>query len=306
MQAIVQRERENLFTRLHPLTGLLYVASLAVLALLFSHPLYQLALFLAVGVVLLAAGGWQVWRPYLYFSLTMLIIIVGFNAVLGGWGETVLFVGPAFPILGRPRVTLEALLYGVGMGLRLLVLTSAFCYYNHLVNQEGVMRLLSPLGGRFVLVITMATRFLPLLVQEFNRIMAVQRCRGVKVTGASLREKVGSMVPVLNILLLAALERSLQVAESMQARGYGSGPRRVYTRELWRPRDYLILAALAAAFLLGLAAVVAGWARYTYYPRLAGLQPGSLLPALILTLALVQPAVLNWGWLHWTWLKSRI
>ncbi|MGB3959689.1 MAG: hypothetical protein WBL90_05510, partial [bacterium] len=87
MQAIVQRERENLFTRLHPLTGLLYVASLAVLALLFSHPLYQLALFLAVGVVLLAAGGWQVWRPYLYFSLTMLIIIVGFNAVLGGWGE---------------------------------------------------------------------------------------------------------------------------------------------------------------------------------------------------------------------------
>ncbi|HHW91295.1 MAG TPA: energy-coupling factor transporter transmembrane protein EcfT [Firmicutes bacterium] len=306
MQAIVYRERDNLLSRLHPLTGLLYVATLVILALLFSHPLYQLALFLAVGGVLLAAGGWQVWRPYLYFSLTMLVFIVGFNGVLGGWGETILFVGPALPILGRLRLTLEALLYGAGMGLRLLVLTSAFCFYTHMVDPEGVMRLLSPLGSRFVLVITMATRFLPLLVQEFYRIMAVQRCRGVKVAGTSLKEKVGSMVPVLNILLLAALERSLKVAESMQARGYGSGPRLVYVTDLWRPRDYLMLAALALSFLLGVVAVAAGWARYTYYPRLEGLQTGSLVPALIIMLVLALPAVLNWGWLHWTWLKSRI
>lgn len=300
------RKRDNLIYNLHPFTALVFTGVSLLLALLFSHPFYLLSLLMGVGLVIVTAGNWREWKVYLRFSLFMLGAILVVNAIFGQVGKTVLFWGPFIPGLGPFRLTLEALSFGFGMGLRLLVIMSTFCFYTCVVNPDKVLKLLSPYGNRSVVIMSMATRFFPLLVEEFQRITEVQRCRGVKLDTGNWWQRAKNLLPVMNILLLSCLERSQQVAEAMQARGYGSGSRTVYSPDLWRPRDYLIFAALFTGLVTGIWAVLAGWASYSYYPELESLNPAELRAAVVIMLTTASPALLNWGWAKWQTLKLKI
>ncbi|MBZ4688125.1 MAG: energy-coupling factor transport system permease protein [Clostridia bacterium] len=303
---LVYREKDNLIHKLHPFTLIFYIGIVFLLSLVFNHPIYLLGLFLAVGAVIIAGGHFSEWKVYLKFSVTMIIIIMVINAIFVQAGDTVLLVGPRVPVLGKIVITLEALAFGAGMGIRLLVMISIFCLYTYAVHPDKALKLFSRLGNKSVLVITLSTRLFPLMVRDFQRITEVQRCRGVKLDTGRWWERAKNLLPVISVLLLSCLERSLQLAESMHARGYGSGSRSYYSRELWRPRDYLILSALIIGLISGLWAALKGWSTYSYYPRLTLFNPGELKTAVIVVITLAVPAILNWGWKKWPLLRSKI
>ncbi|MBF7082466.1 energy-coupling factor transporter transmembrane protein EcfT [Desulfallas sp. Bu1-1] len=303
---LAYREKENLIHKLHPLAAVAYITVIILLALLFSHPVYLLGLLLAVGTVIIASGNYREWKPYLLISLGLITVIMLVNAVFVQAGSTVLFNGPRVPVLGKIRITLEAICYGIGMGIRLLVITSVFCFYTYAVHPDKVLKLFSRFGNKSVLAVTLSTRLFPLMIRDVRRITEVQRCRGVKLDTGSRWQRVKNRLPVINVLLLSSLERSWQMAESMQARGYGSGKRTCYTRDLLRPGDYLILFAAVLSLITGIWAARQGWSAYTYYPRLESFKLGELKMAMIIMLALTVPAMLGWGWKKWPLLKSRI
>ncbi|SFR01210.1 energy-coupling factor transporter transmembrane component T family protein [Desulfoscipio geothermicus] len=303
---LAYREKDNLIHKLHPLAAVAYISIIIILSLIFSHPVYLLGLLLAVGTVIIASGNFREWTPYLLISLGMITVIMLVNAVFVQAGSTVLFYGPRVPVLGKIRITLEAICFGIGMGIRLLVIVSAFCFYTYAVHPDKALKLFSKFGNKSVLAVTLSTRLFPLMIRDVRRITEVQRCRGVKLDTGSRWQRVKNRLPVINVLLLSSLERSLQLAESMQARGYGSGKRTCYTRDLWRPRDCLIFSAAVLSLLTGIWAVWQGWAGYTYYPRLESLQLNDLKMAAVIVLALTVPTVLSWGWKKWPLLKSKI
>ncbi|MDD2585876.1 MAG: energy-coupling factor transporter transmembrane component T [Syntrophomonadaceae bacterium] len=303
---LVYREKDNLIHKLHPFTIVAFVGVVFILSLVLSHPVYLLGLFLAVGVVIIAAGHLKEWKVYLKFSIIMIIIIMIINAIFAQVGETVLFIGPRIPVLGKIKITMEALAFGAGMGVRLLVIISAFCLYTYAVHPDKVLKLFSKWGNKSVIVITLSTRLLPLMVGDYLRITEVQRCRGVKLDTGRWWERAKNILPVVSVILISCLERSLQLAESMHARGYGSGFRTYYTRELWRPRDYIILTALFISFITGVWAALQGWSNYSYYPRLSVINLGEIKAASIVVLTLMIPAILNWGWKKCPLLKSKI
>ncbi|ATW27579.1 energy-coupling factor transporter transmembrane component T family protein [Candidatus Formimonas warabiya] len=303
---LAYREKNNLIHKIHPFTALSFILTVFLLSLLFSHPVYLLALFCAVGLVIGAAGIVPQWKGYLKFTLSMMVILMMVNALFVHNGATVLLRGPRLPVLGQTQITLEALAYGAGMGIRLLVIISVFCFYTYAVHPDKVLKLFSRWGRQSVLAITLATRLFPLITQDFKRITEIQRCRGVKLTSGSWWEKIKNFVPIMSVLLLSCLERSWQMAESMQARGYGSGPRTSYHRDLWRPRDWLILAGLGLGLGTGLWAVLAGWSAYAYYPRLGKIDLASIKLAGVLMITLALPALLSWGWKKWPLFRSKI
>ncbi|MGI6711214.1 MAG: energy-coupling factor transporter transmembrane component T family protein [Bacillota bacterium] len=300
------REKDNLIHRLHPMTSVTYVLVVFLLSLIFSHPAYLLGLFAAVGAVIVAGDNFPQWKGYLKFSMVMIILITMINALFSGAGSTVLISGPNLPVLGKTKMTLEALAYGGGMGLRLLVIISIFCFYTYSIHPDKVLKLLSRRGNKSVFAITLATRLFPLMVRDFKRIREVQRCRGVKLDTGKWWQRARNYFPIISVLLLSCLERSLQLAESMQARGYGSGTRTYYSRELWHPRDYVILCALLIGMIMGLGAVFKGWSAYHYYPRLEKFNLGEITMAGALLLVLSLPAILSWGWKKWPLLRSKI
>lgn len=299
-------EKFNLIHQLHPITNLVFTGVVFLLALICSHPLYLLVLFMATGAVIVAAGHREEWLSYLKFSLIMILMLIIVNVTFVHYGETVLYTGPRLLVIGELIITLEALAYAGGMGLRLLVIISIFCLYTNAIHPDKVLKLFSRRGGKSVLVVTLATRLFPLMVQDYIRITEAQRCRGVKFGSGNWYERIKKTPPVFKILLVSSMERSLQLAESMHARGYGSGRPSSYQIELWRPRDFIIMPVLGLGLLSGLWSLMHGWSSYNYYPRLADFQSEEIIMAAVIMLTLSFPAILNWGWLKCRSLRSKI
>lgn len=303
---LVYKEKNNLIHKLHPFTIVAFVTVILMMSLIFSNPLYLAVLFVAVGTVIIAAGNLKEWLLYLKFTVLMIVLLMLVNVVFVHEGQTTLLVVPHIPVLGTVSITLEALAYAAGMGIRLLVIISVFCLYTYAVNPDKVLKLFSQWGNRSVIMITLSTRLFPLLVKDYLRIIEVQRCRGVKFAHAGLWQKAKIILPVISVLLLSSLERAMQLAESMYARGYGSGSRTYYTRDLWRPRDYCILIALLLSLITGSMAIWKGWAQYSYYPVLTAINIKEIYIAGLILFFLLLPAILDWGWKKWPLLKSKI
>jgi energy-coupling factor transport system permease protein len=300
------QEGETLLKKLHPAVAVAYIAAIILLSLLFSHPLYLLALILSLGAVFVSSGLTKEWLSYLRFSLPLMVLIVLINFLFVRAGTTVLLKGPFVPVIGQIRLTLEALCYGVGMGVRLLVVISSFCLFTPGVHPDRVLRLLGRRWGKTMLALSISLRMFPLMAADYRRIKEVQSCRGVSFEAGSLWSRIKKHLPLMSVMLLSSLERAFQLAEALQARGYGMGKRTEYTKELWRPGDFLVLTSLILGTLGGVLLTLAGETAYRYYPRLQPIRVMDITAAGVLSLMLASPAVLDWGWKKWPLLRSRI
>ncbi len=300
------KEKNNLIYKLNSRTAISYIFLLVLFSLIMSHPFFLLGLLLAVGVVIISADIVREWIVYLKVSLGFIIIIVLVNCIFVKAGRTVLWWGPYIPGLGKLRITLEALCYAVGMGLRFLVIISAFCLFNYTVHPDKLLKLLGKSGNRVVLALSLSTRLFPVMMGDYHRIKEVQRCRGVNFQEKRLWRKAQKYIPIMNIMLISGLERSFQLAEAMEARGYSLEGKSYYSLELWRPRDFVIFAALGLATALGIWLMILGVTDYQYYPVLNDINWKDGLQAGFFSMLLMIPAVLNWGWNKWPLLRSKI
>lgn len=302
----VYKERLKLFQSLRCEAALGYIAALILLSLVFSHPLFLLVLFLASNMVILSAGIVREWLTYLKFSLMLITLIILVNSVFVRAGATVLIRGPYVPLLGMTRITLEALCFSAGMGLRLLVMMGAFCLLTYAVHPDLILKTLGGGRSKIILTISISLRLFPLIADDFVRITEAQRCRGVNFQSRGRWQRIRKYIPVLSTVLLSSLERSFQLAESLHARGYGIAKRSCYREVLWRPRDYLVLLTVLMGAVFGVVLALTGWGGYIYYPRLQSLKGPEIMMSALLGLFFVFPAFLNWGWEKWQLLRLKI
>lgn len=300
------KERAKLFQSLSCEAAVAYIAVLVLLSLFFSHPLYLITIFLALNVVIMSAGILEEWLSYLKFSLILILIIILVNMLFVHAGSTVLWRGPRLPFFGTVRITLEALCYGIGMGVRLLLMMGAFCLLNYAVHPDLLLKTLGGGRSKIMLALSISLRLLPIIADDFVRITEAQRCRGVEFKESSLRQRIRKYIPVLNTVLLSSLERSFQLAESLQSRGYGVPGRTCYRQVLWRPRDYLVITMIVLGLIYAIVLVLTGWTGYIYYPKLQTIKGTEILMAVSLALFFLFPALLDWGWQKCPFLRSKI
>lgn len=308
LKKLFYEEKGLFFQSLHPLPALVYLGALLILALAFSHPLYLAGLLLVLGLAIWAAEGLEAWENYLKIGLAMMLVVIVINPLMVRAGQTVLWHGPSLPAFGRLNISLEAIYYGIAMSVRLLNVISVFCLYNLIVHPDKILNLLSRCAGKSALIISIATRMFPAMVTRFENIKDVQQLRGINFRQGPLKEKVRKSSALVNILILSSLEDSLEIAESMQARAFGSGPRSCYRRHPWRPRDTICLLSSSVALGTGLGGLFSGFGAYTYYPQMAPLfgNPGTLVVLAGVLFTLSIPAILSWGWHRCPYLKSKI
>ena len=160
--------------------------------------------------------------------------------------------------------TWEGLARGSYIALRLILLillsTLLTLTTSPLHLTDGLEALLSPLRRLGVpvhelsMMMTIALRFVPTLLEEMDRIMKAQKARGMDFEQGSIVRRVRAIVPVLVPLFLSAFRRADELALAMEARCYRGGESRTQMKELRVGRvDY----AAAAIFLLGAAGVCA-------------------------------------------------
>jgi energy-coupling factor transport system permease protein len=220
-----------------PLTALLAAAVVA--ALVATHT----ASVAAICVVLLVAA----WRapasrrwPYLVGTFVSAVLVVIVTPFVETIGTHPLWTGPVVPVLGQLDVTREELHGGLFQGLRLAAVGLAFAVYALRVDHD---RLLAAAGWarRSALAAALATRLVPLLERDARDLRVALRGRNVEL----------GPVRLLSPLLAGSLERGLDLAEAMEARGYGRPGRTRAPRPAWDARDHAALAAAVALVAVG-------------------------------------------------------
>jgi energy-coupling factor transport system permease protein len=160
-------------------------------------------------------------------------------------GTAVLWTGPKIPVLGYLDVTSEEIAAAGVQALRLAAVGLAFAAYALLLDLD---RLLQAAGfaRRSVLAAGLATRLVPTLERDAAGFVEALRGRGVQVEGVRGRAR------LVSPLVAGSLERALNLAEAMEARGFGRAGR---TRAPSPPWTRLDRFAVAAAALLALGAI---------------------------------------------------
>ena len=200
----------------------------------------------------------------LRWQLPIIAIIALFNPLFSASGSTVLFY------LGARAVYLESLAYGFAMGG--LFVTSALWFMagSHMLTFDKVMALFGNVAPVVALMISSTMRMIPRFVRRGHQILAVQGAQGVPTSGAV--DTVKSRLRLSSVLMGWGMEDSLEMADAMRARGWGSAPRRTtYTRYRLRSRDIYALAALLFSGLLCCALAALACSQFLFYPVLSRL-----------------------------------
>mgnify|MGYP000956691769 FL=1 len=177
-----------------------------------------------------------------------------------------LFMTPGTEVfrVGPLGVTWEGIARGSYISLRLVLLillsTLLTLTTSPLRLTDGLEALLSPLRRFRVpvhelsMMMTIALRFVPTLLEELDRIMKAQKARGVDFERGNIMQRLRAVVPVLVPLFLSAFRRADELALAMEARCYRGGEGRTQMKELQMGRlDY----AAIAVFVLGAAGICA-------------------------------------------------
>lgn len=301
------KDKNTFLQNVHTVATLTYLAALLLLPIIFAHPLYLLGVFLIGILAVFVSDAVEECLPFLVMGIWVAVFVMLLNPLLVQNGTTVLFYGPELPVIGRLRITLEAICFGATMGVRLMAIILAFALYNAIVHPDKVTGLFSRFAWKSSLVVSLATRMIPATARDLSNAREVQQMRGVDFSSGGFRERLRKYSWLLEVLLLSSLEGSLATAEAMQARGFGSRRRTCYNRELVRPRDYLCFMSGLSALIIGIYARFAGYANFSYYPQLDTLAAASDLIWLgVIIFCLLFPLILSWGWKHWPYLRSKI
>ena len=162
------------------------------------------------------------------------------------------------------RITAEGIANAVFIAVRILCLivgTSLLTYTTSpTALTDGLERLLSPLKvlrfpvHEIAMMMTIALRFIPTLIEETDKIMAAQKARGADLESGGLMQRVRALIPVVCPLFVSSFRRAYELATAMECRCYRGGEGRTRMKQFrLHARDGVCLATmvlLAAALIL--------------------------------------------------------
>ncbi len=165
------------------------------------------------------------------------------------------------------KITTEGLYRSVFMALRifLLIFISSALTYTTTPNDltDGIESLLSPLKfiglknavHTLAMMMTIALRFIPTLIEEAEKIMNAQKARGADLESGGLIDRVKALIPILIPLLISSVRRAYELAEAMECRCYNGGEgktrmkqMRLKTVDLWASLSTVVICSLVIVF----------------------------------------------------------
>ena len=189
--------------------------------------------------------------PILIFTSLLNLLFIDKGTVLFAWK----FI----------HITQGGIQTSVFMVIRIMFLiagTSLLTYTTSPIQlTDAIERLLSPLKKLHVpvhelaMMMTIALRFIPTLIEETDKIMAAQKARGADLESGSLMQRAKALIPILIPLFVSAFRRAEELATAMECRWYRGGEGRTRLRQKQSgARDYIALGVtcvfLAAAIVL--------------------------------------------------------
>jgi energy-coupling factor transport system permease protein len=278
-----------------PLPLLALAAALCVCALAVSQPAVLLVLALG-SALLVATAGSGPRRTILAGGLLAVATYTAINPFVAAQGNTVVIAGSHHLLLDL-EVTLEEIVYGACAGLRLAAVAFACSAFFLRCDPDRLTALASRAAPRSALVVALAARLLPTLQRDGSALADAARSRGLALSAGNRSARVRAHGMLVAPLLATALERGLETAEAMTARGYGAARRTGWPAAAGERRDRRLYAPATVIGAAALWLVLAGQASFQYYDTLGDpWTPAALAAAALVLGACVLATLLEGRW----------
>ncbi|WP_069650766.1 energy-coupling factor transporter transmembrane component T family protein [Caloranaerobacter ferrireducens] len=210
-----------------------------------------------LGFILMAILISKIPIKYILKGLKPLLPIILITFVLNLFmtkGQVIFEIGPL-------DVTIEGLNKALFMALRLIFLivgTSLLTLTTSPISlTDGIEKLLNPFrrigvpAHELAMMMTIALRFIPTLLEEADKIMKAQMARGADFESGNILNRAKSLVPLLVPLFVSAFRRADELAMAMEARCYRGGENRTRMKQLvLKERDFIALGIMIALFVI--------------------------------------------------------
>ncbi len=185
------------------------------------NPLPKIAI-----VILFFVAAIYIYQDLLHLALLFfisLMLIVAAKQMKRWWSTMKMSFLVAFIIALLDYIFLGELAFSVAMGIRFLVIVSAFSVYSLTTSPEDTAAVMTRAGFPYSLVVAfmMSIRFLPLLAQEAQNIIDAQRSRGFNMSTRNPIKLVKNYVPILIPLMVISLMKADSAAQALETRGFG-------------------------------------------------------------------------------------
>ncbi len=244
---------DSLIHRLDPRTKL--IATVALIAIVFVVQGFA-GFALIAAFVLACAASTKIHLKFLFKGLKPLLFIILFTFILNLFFQT---GGTPLVVLGPVKITDMGLRMASFMAVRLILLVVCSQLLtlttSPIALTDGLETLFRPLQAihfpahEIAMMMSIALRFIPTLMDEADKIMKAQKARGANFETGSLIQRARAMIPLLVPLFVGAFRRAEELALAMDARCYRGGAGRTRMKQL-KFQGIDALAALALALLL--------------------------------------------------------
>ena len=262
-------ETNSVLHKLDPRTKLFYVV-LYIVSIFVAKEVYAFALLTAIMILTVIIS--RVPLGVILKGLKPVVVIVLFTAILNMFltkaeGDP-LFSVEIIPNFWTLTLYVEGLINAGILALRIVVLiieTSVFFSYTTTPIEltDGIEMSLAPLKKikvpvhEFAMMMTIALRFIPTLVDETSKIMNAQKARGADFASGGLVKRAKALIPIIIPLFISSFRRAEELATAMECRCYHGGNGRTRMKQLkMKTRDYVGIifscAILAGVILLNI------------------------------------------------------
>ncbi len=265
--------------------GALWAAALSLATLVLYHPLVLLALLAAVLCAGVGAGVGRVLARSMRTGAIVWLPIVVVNVLVYHEGVTVFArLGDLGPF-GQGNLTVEALVYGSVIALKVMLLMLVTTLASLTVDPDQLLRLLRRLSFRSALTASLAMRMIPVLAADAQRLAEAQRTRPEgPPRGARGR------VALLRAVIGGSLDRAMDVAATLEVRGFETARRAPRVVRPWSRHDVAFLVSAVAVIALAILGRLTAAASFSAYPELhAPIGTGTIVLCVALLAAVLLP-----------------
>ena len=243
----MKRAENDSFSRCHPSVGCVFFLGAILFGAMIQHPAYILASLVCSVVYYWLLHGVKALKM-LGMVLPLFIVLTALNPLFNTQGQHVLF-----HVFGRPY-TREALLYGMVVAGMLVAMLLWMGCYNAVMTSDKFITLFGKAIPTISMLLLMVLRLVPNLIRKTGQLAGARKCIGRGAgENATKKEKAMDGMNVLSALVSWALEGGVVTADSMKARGYGTGERSRFQIFRMTARDIVLLVllgVLAAAVIV--------------------------------------------------------
>lgn len=238
------------FKSVHPISAFAFFVFTFLMSMTASHPLLLIVSFVAGIIYDIKLSGKKALSFFLKIILPMILLITVFNGVFSHYGVTVLF-----KMRSGNNFTLEALIFGLVFSVRTASALLWLDSFNEIITSDKFIFLFGRISPKTALVISMVLRFIPLIRNQSEEIKKAEKGIGNLPTEKDFIGKLRHGARRLSVLISWTLEKGIDSADSMKARGYGLSGRTAFNSYIFGVKDalFLVLSFVASAmfFFIG-------------------------------------------------------